>query len=40
MEIIKFRNILLNIPKRYYNDDLKNRFNKDIYEKNELSFCQ
>ena len=38
MEIIKFKNIILNIPKRYYNDDLKNRFNKNIYEINELYF--
>jgi FkbM family methyltransferase len=38
MEIIKFKNIILNIPKRYYNDVIKNRFINDIYETYELYF--
>jgi len=38
MEIIKFKNIILNIPIRYYNDVIKNRFIKDIYETHELYF--
>lgn len=38
MEIIKFKNVLLNIPERYYNDDLKNRFIKESYETHELYF--
>jgi len=38
MEIIKYKNIFLNIPKRYCNNNLKNRFDNDGYEKFETYF--
>jgi FkbM family methyltransferase len=35
--IIKYNNFIFNIPKRYYIDNLKNRFKNFTYEKDEIN---
>lgn len=37
MEKIEYNGVVLNIPKRYVNNNLLSRFNKHTYEKDELS---
>lgn len=40
MKTIIYNNFILNVPDRYYHDNLTNRFKKGIYEKEEITICK
>ena len=40
MKIIKYNNLYLHVPDRYYHNNLTDRFEQGIYEKEEIYLCK